>query len=327
MLQDLANALLAEWRGCRLSIDGKVKIEIVVLVTRLRWTQRNLMDWIIPVSERERADGALFPSTAEATRRALRTEGLALLRGTFPAAVIHGLHQEYLGQYGALSSRQMADRAKDPPPNPFLEVGDARYEITPRMKGRFGNPEVFANPLLCRFLASLLGENMRLSGFTIVVSFPGSTVQHVHRDHLHLFADLGPVLPVYAINIAVPLVDVNLETGPTGVWPGSHRWQDTQIPSPETATRVSFQRGDCVILDYRTLHLGLPNQSNTVRPILYMVYARTWFFDEVNHEGRTSLDMSLETYHSLPVSVRPLVLRAYSQAMRAQMLIGSERLR
>jgi ectoine hydroxylase-related dioxygenase (phytanoyl-CoA dioxygenase family) len=288
------------------------------------------MDWIVPVSESERANGALLSSTADVIRRALQTEGLALLRGAFPAAVIHGLHQEYLNQYGALNSRQMADRASDPPPNPFLDVGEARYEITPRMKGEFGNPEAFANPLLCRFLASLLGADMRLSGFTIVVSFPGAAVQHVHRDHPQLFGDLGPVLPAYAINVAVPLVDVSLETGPTGVWPGSHRWPDTpgtELPSAETATRTSFQRGDCVMLDYRTFHTGLANQSDRVRPIVYMAYARTWFFDETNHEGRTSLDMSLETYHSLPVSVRPLVLRAYSQAMRAQMLMSSERLR
>ena len=90
------------------------------------------------------------------------------------------------------------------------------------------------------------------------------------------------------------------------------------MPPPESATKIPFQRGDCVLLDYRTLHAGLPNQSANARPVMYLVYARTWFFDEANHQGRTPLNMSLETYQSLPESARPLVLRAYSQAMRAR---------
>jgi hypothetical protein len=38
----------------------------------------------------------------------------------------------------------------------------------------------------------------------------------------------------------------------------------------------------------------------------------------VNHFGRTSLDMSLEDYHALPESVRPLLKRVFAQAMRSR---------
>jgi hypothetical protein len=54
-----------------------------------------------------------------------------------------------------------------------------------------------------------------------------------------------------------------------------------------------------------------------------MVYARTWFFDEVNHSGRAPLDMSFEEFKALPPSVRPLLFRAYSQLMRAAHLRAS----
>jgi len=89
-------------------------------------------------------------------------------------------------------------------------------------------------------------------------------------------------LPAHAINVAIPLIDVAVETGPTGIWLGSHKWPESYIPPPEAMTSVPFQRGDCILVDYRTLHTGLPNHSNLVRPIIYMTYARTWFFDECN---------------------------------------------
>jgi uncharacterized protein YecA (UPF0149 family) len=51
---------------------------------------------------------------------------------------------------------------------------------------------------------------------------------------------------------------------------------------------------------------------------MYMVYACPWFFDDVNHINRISLDMPLEHYEELPVSVRPLLRRAFSYATRAR---------
>jgi hypothetical protein len=252
----------------------------------------------------------------------MHERGCVLLRGVFPLAMIDGLYREFLQTYGAMDARQMAAQAAKPLPNPYLEVGDKRFEIVPRMRGAFGDLDLFANALLRRFLMPLLGSDMRLSGFTIVVSHPGASLQHPHRDHAHLFAEAGvsTSLPAYAVNVSVPLIDIDMQTGPTGIWPGTHRWAGEELPPRETVTAVPFQRGDCVLMDYRTLHTGMPNRSTRVRPILYMVYTRTWFFDEVNHAGRAALDLPLEKFLSLPESVRPMLLRAFSQIMRAKHL-------
>jgi ectoine hydroxylase-related dioxygenase (phytanoyl-CoA dioxygenase family) len=207
--------------------------------------------------------------------------------------------------------------AMKPPPNRLIGVGRARYDTTLRMSGAFGQPEVFANPLLLKFLRPLLGRDMRLNSFTAVASYPGAPAQQPHRDHDHLFPQPGvaPGLPVYAVNVAVPLVDVDLETGPTGVWFGSHRSGQTVAVMAKDMQASPLQRGDCMMIDYRTLHAGMPNRSGNARPILYMVYARRWFFDDVNYVNRIPLDMPLERYHELPESVRPLLLRAFSYAM------------
>jgi hypothetical protein len=152
-----------------------------------------------------------------------------------------------------------------------------------------------------------------------VVSYPGAAMQQIHRDHGHLFASepgLGPNLPVYAVNVVVPLIDVELETGPTAVWPGSHRWPASVQPQPDGMQASPLHRGDCMLLDYRTLHTGLPNQSTRMRPILYMVYARGWFCDDATHFGVNSPDMRLEDYHSVPEPARVPLYRALSQAVR-----------
>jgi hypothetical protein len=271
-------------------------------------------DWVVAVSGSEVASGELAADTQAAAHAAFHEHGCVLLRGAFAPATIAAMHREYVSQFGAMDLAAMRTATAQPPPNRFLRVGEGRYDITLRMTGAFGRTEVFANGLLLKVLAPLLGEDMQLANLTVVVAHPGATKQHAHSDHPILFAEPGvsPVLPVYAVNVAVPLVDVDMEMGPTGVWLGSHRSEPKVLTAP---TACSLLRGDAMLLDYRTLHAGLPNRSARARPIVYMVYARRWFFDHGNHVRRVPLDMALEHHDELPEAVRPLLTRAYSYAM------------
>jgi hypothetical protein len=275
------------------------------------------MDWIVAVSASESAGGELAPATEAAARAALDEHGCILFRGAFPPATIEAMHREYVAQLGALDLAAMEAESKKPPPNRLLGVGPARFDTTLRMTGAFGRTDVFANDLLLKFLRPLLGKDMRLNSFTAVASYPGATAQQPHRDHDHLYPQPGVAanLPIYAVNAAVPLIDVDLATGPTGVWLGSHRSGRTVAVQGKDMTACALQRGDCMLLDYRTLHAGLPNRSGQARPIVYMVYGRRWFFDDINYINRIPLDMPLEHYHELPESVRPLLVRAFSYAM------------
>jgi hypothetical protein len=278
------------------------------------------MDWEIAVPAGDTASGELSPETESAAVAAFHEHGCILLRGALPLATVEAMHRDYLAQFGAMGAGEMRAEAAMPPPNRLLEVGGARYDITLRMTGAFGRPEVFANGLLLKILRQLLGRGMHLSNFTSVVSHPGAPQQHAHRDCAHLFDEpgVGPNLPVYAVNVAVPLIDVDLETGPTGVWLGSHRLPQTSAVQDSAMTKCSLQRGDCMLLDYRTLHAGLANRSQRSRPVVYMVYARPWFFDDVNHVNRIPLDLPIDDYERLPATVRPLLIRAFSHATRAR---------
>jgi hypothetical protein len=277
---------------------------------------------VIPVSEFERSKGVLNPDTNFAGVRALHEEGAVVLRGAFPPDFIGQLHGEFVARYGGLDLTAMLAQSQLPMPNPIQKVGDGRFEIALRMTGLFGHPAVFAAPILINFLLPLLGrELMRLGSVTAVASYPGAELQHIHRDHKQLFfefAQIGPALPLYAVNVSVPLIDIDSITGPTGIWPGSHRWPEDRVGTPQEMASIPFQRGDCVLMDYRTLHTGLPNNSGNVRPILYLVYTREWFFDDNNHRGRVPMDIPLEQIQLLPADVHPLMMRAFQQALRVR---------
>jgi hypothetical protein len=283
------------------------------------------MDWIVPVSIDERARGYMRSEKATAVHGALRAHGVALLRGAFAEGLIDRLYSEYLERYGGLSAEEMTERAREPAPNPFFNVGERRWDVTPRIDGPFADPGVLANPLLHSFLPLVLGNNLRLSAFTIVASYPGSAMQSIHRDSPVLFpeAKATEALPPYSIVVSLPLIDVDRETGPTGFWLGSHKWAAADLPEYDTVTAAPLRRGDCLLYDYRTLHVGLPNQSRGVRPVLYMAFTRRWYFDEMNYENRTPLDMPLETYLGFPESIRPMLFRVYSQAMHARHLAAT----
>src|SRR5262249_3205796 len=133
------------------------------------------MDWIIAVSESERTAGSLNPQAADAANRSMQANGAVMLRGAFDSGMIDALHREFLLRYGDFDHQSMLEQSAKPPPNAIAPLkGQGRFEIVMRMSGPFGAPSLFANPLLCDFLAPLLGNDMRLSGFTAVVSYPGA---------------------------------------------------------------------------------------------------------------------------------------------------------
>lgn len=272
-------------------------------------------DWVVAVSASETASEALAPATASAAHAAFGEHGCVLLRGAFRSATVEAMHHEFVAQFGMLDLPQMREQAAKPAPNRLIQVGDSRYDIALRMTGAFGRQEVFANGVVLGLLRPLLGNHMLLNSLTAVVSHPNAQRQRIHRDYPHLF-DYARNMPVHAVNVVVPLVDVDLTTGPTGIWLGSHLW-DGSDPPEESMTVCALQRGDCMMMDYRLLHAGLPNRTARPRPMLYLVYARPWFFDQHNHlrTSRVPVDMPLEHYNALPASVRPLLARAHYYAM------------
>ena len=71
-----------------------------------------------------------------------------------------------------------------------------------------------------------------------------------------------------------------------------------------------------MMMDYRTLHAGMPNMSDRVRPLLYIVYALAWFFDVKNFANRNPVDFPLDEYAKLTPALQSLLSRVQMAQLR-----------
>ena len=64
--------------------------------------------------------------------------------------------------------------------------------------------------------------------------------------------------------------------------------------------------GSCLLMDYRLLHGGMANRSSQVRPILYNVYCRPWFHDDLNFRRQSALKLTDKEYRRVPKALQYL---------------------
>lgn len=94
----------------------------------------------------------------------------------------------------------------------------------------------------------------------------------------------------YAICLFLPLIDLDESVGYTQFWPGSHRNREITGFGPVAQVTESVwngngsKAGDGVWYDYRLLHQGMPNVSETiVRPIVQIIFKQKWYVERDNY--------------------------------------------
>mmetsp|Transcript_1793 Transcript_1793/g.3850 ORF Transcript_1793/g.3850 Transcript_1793/m.3850 type:complete len:369 (-) Transcript_1793:499-1605(-) len=97
---------------------------------------------------------------------------------------------------------------------------------------------------------------------------PGSNSQKWHRD--------GP--DEGYIDCFVPLIDLNESVGPTAIQLGTHTAASSLGDDENGSEKVLIpllKKGNILLFDYRTIHRGLGNKSDsTTRTLAYTVYRR-----------------------------------------------------
>ena len=63
-------------------------------------------------------------------------------------------------------------------------------------------------------------------------------------------------------------------------------------PDYDGSTQPLARMGDVYMMDYRLIHGGLPNESESERPILYLVYGRPWFHDGFNFSDQPPVEIT-----------------------------------
>ncbi len=221
--------------------------------------------------------------------------GVLLIHNVFDKSLIKASNEEFVAQY----ARYFSDRSQ----RDALRIGDKRFQISLVLQGVFNTPSLYANPFILPLMQQLLGDEFALGCTVCATSLPGAKDQHWHKDHRSLFArdenDTPLQLPPFAITTMVPLVELDEKIGTTAVKKGSH------LLSKRDSERVPAQlpmvpEGSCFLMDLRLSHRGLGNQTQTVRPILNMVYQRYWFSDSKNFQKHPPLQIPAAEYKKIP---------------------------
>lgn len=171
------------------------------------------------------------------------------------------------------------------------------------VEGPFNNPNYFAHPLVMPLIRTLLGDKCIVGKFGSVVSFPGAPDQYTHRDSPQLFGEDYSIvkdIPPYQFTVLIPLIDCNLKTGCTKVWPGSHRYERDEDVLNKAALDPEVQRGSILIMDSRLIHRGGPNVSDLVRPLVYITYQCSWYRDFRGYTDRNPLNITNKELKKIP---------------------------
>lgn len=203
--------------------------------------------------------------------RAAAAEVIETLMAADPEGAVGGgaggLPHRY--SFGATSAtRQMFHRSE------WCELLDMAT-TTPILTEIFGSP----NYIVCGS-----GGDLALPG---AIEYQG-----LHSDNMwsELYDPVGGVkmrdLPVPAVHVNFPLVDLTPENGPIRQIPGTHR---SRAPIPRLADEPEWMRlstvcplpaGSAIFRDARCWHGGTPNLSRQVRPMPNVEYFAPWFRSE-----------------------------------------------
>ena len=153
---------------------------------------------------------------------------------------------------------------------------DVRYNMTQYT-------QLTNHPLIHSIITSTLGKDYKEALSGIVYSLAGSVAQAWHRDGPHLSPN-NPTAPTHAITCFFPLIDVTEARGSPQFIPSSHHLSDEESNSAEHRV-VQFSPlppTDVIMFDYRLIHRGMPNTGQDTRPLLYVVYSKPDWNDDIN---------------------------------------------
>lgn len=223
----------------------------------------------IDITPAERKTGQLAPDKIATAVAAMAADGVVALRQAIDLAVVDTLGAKMLDDLAHYEQMYTIDNnfqgLRPPPFHPYLF------------------PEIVFNEPAITISRAILGAGATLTSYGANTAFVGAGTQQVHADAVPPAP--GPDGPCTLLVVNVPLVDMTLENGATIYWPGTH--QDARLhsgnrfPTAEMiaeweakrpAERVVANRGDLVLRDLRVWHGGMPNHTQTHRPMLALVH-------------------------------------------------------
>src|SRR5438270_10410279 len=208
-------------------------------------------------------------TTAEALER-LDAQGFVVLERLLTPAQIDALREEVL----PLALAGPLGR------NPF------EGERTHRVYALLAKAETVApmveHPRVLDIVDHLLEPNYLLTACQVIHLLPGETEQAVHFDDG--FYSIPRPRPSVSISTIWAVDDFTAENGATEVIPGSHRWDDAQLPDQDDPRLrpVVMPAGSAVIFHGTLWHRGGANRSDAPRCAISPQYCQPWARQQEN---------------------------------------------
>jgi hypothetical protein len=211
---------------------------------------------------------------AEQLARQVGERGYCILPEVIPAAVVGAVCADVLGVDSAHSR-------PDASPNRGAVSGLINHtqSFTPYL----------ADPRLLWLTTALLGEHVRISYTSTIISYPGAQRLKWHADWPFNQDNAGHIRAPYAdvlvhLTSIWMLTDFTVENGATLIVPGSHRQSnnptggngvDGMAPNPEEIS-ITGPAGTVMVMDSRTWHATPSNHSEDTRVGLAIRWAPWW---------------------------------------------------
>ncbi len=237
----------------------------------------------LDITPDEVRSGRISPEHLAAAATALREDGIVVLNDVIAPDHIAALRQKMLADLPAYLARTDA---------PFnFNTGNVQQEPPPFAPYLY--KDVLMNEIVIAVTSELLGDGLHNGFYSGNTAVSGSGQrQPVHADVGQLWPNLAVAHPPFGLVVNVPVVDMSAENGSTEVWPGSHtdttvciQQGDIKLPPETVEARRAIspplqpvvRAGSVVIRDLRLWHAGMPNLTDTPRPMIAMIHWVSWW--------------------------------------------------
>jgi hypothetical protein len=235
----------------------------------------------LDITREEIESGQMSQAHLVAAVDAMRTDGFVILNDVVDRSHLDLLRDRMLADAEKILAR------KDVPFN--FNSGNIQQMPPPFPPYLFR--DVLVNDMVIAVTQALMGKGVKLADYTGNTALPGERKQPVHPDIGHLWPNMEQATPPFAIVINVPVVDMDARNGSTEIWPGTHLdtskliWEDIKVPEEKLREREkiapplqpSVRAGSVVIRDMRLWHRGMPNFTDTPRPMIALIHWARWW--------------------------------------------------
>ncbi|CAA6824799.1 MAG: Kanamycin B dioxygenase [uncultured Thiotrichaceae bacterium] len=270
----------------------------------VHWTSRAKVPHLAPMlalTQEEMEANSISSEKLDFSINMFREYGALVIENAFP--------RELIEQISTIVFEKYDDYFEDRKYKDNLVLDDKRRIVTLGLEGALNSPRLYGSEILVGMLKNLLDEDYIMGGFNAVVSLPGSRDQGLHKNYSPLFKSEENhdthVTPSFAIAMLIPLIDMRREHGTTSFRKGSHLVPE-HMPCETPTQEPLLKMGDCMVLDYRTAHEDLGNQTDEVRPLLCVIHHRTWFRDALNDKQQKDVLISDDELEKVPDDLKKL---------------------